>query len=121
MAFLKKLRAVDLQEIAKLASSRDEIDTPEEISLADMAGPGATQWRIASEEIVERIDMLSEEARAELIAVMWLGRGDSGDDFPALVTQAMQSSDSGDSRYLSSKAVLYKYVKKGAEKVGLAI
>ena len=121
MAFLKELKPNDIREIFSLAAARDEIERPEETTLADVLGPGGDAWRQASAKIVQRIDQLSDTARAELIALMWLGRGDSGDDFQDLVSHAMRSSDAGDSRYLSAKGVLHTYLRDGAEKAGVAI
>jgi hypothetical protein len=121
MAFLKELKPNDIREIVVLSAERDEIDRPEESTLADILGSGGDAWRQASAKIVQRIDLLSDTARAELIAVMWLGRGDSGDDFQELVSHAMRSSDIGDSRYLSGKGVLHTYLREGAEKAGVAI
>lgn len=119
MAFLDELKARDVQDIVSLAATRDQIERPEETTLADVFGPAGDEWRAASAKIVQRIDKLSDKARAELIALLWLGRGDSGDDF--LVRHAMQGRDAGDSRYVAGKSPLHQYLIDGAKKAGLAI
>ena len=118
---LKELTAQDIREIANIASARDQIDRPEEYKLGDTSGPAWDAWRAASANLATRIDSLSSQARAELTALAWLGRGDSGDDFAELVAHAIRSSDSGDSRYLAAKASLHTYLSDGARKLGVAI
>ena len=61
---------------------------------------------------------LSAEARHELVAVMWLGRGDSGDDFDALFDHVRESSDAGDIDYITEKAPsLPVYLERGLAKL----
>ena len=121
MAFLKELKPADIREIIALVAARDKIETPDEITLADVFGPGGEPRRAASLKIIQRIDQLSDQARAELIAIMWMGRGDSGDNFQELVVHAMQTTDAGDSRYISAKSTLHSYLVDGAKKSDVAI
>jgi hypothetical protein len=118
---LKELTAKDIQEIAGIASAREQIDRPEEYQLGETSGPAWDAWRAASASLAARIDSLSSHAKAELTALAWLGRGDSGDDFAELVAHAVRSSDSGDSRYLAAKTPLHTYLSDGARKLGVAI
>ncbi|MFC4728960.1 DUF3775 domain-containing protein [Coralloluteibacterium thermophilus] len=118
---LKELTANDIKEIAGIASVRAQIDRPEEYQLGETPSPAWDAWRAASANLAARIDSLSSLAKAELTALAWLGRGDSGDDFAALVAHAIRSSDAGDCRYLAAKTPLHTYLSDGARKLGVAI
>jgi hypothetical protein len=118
---LKELTAKDIREIVDIAGAREQIDRPEEYQLGEISGPAWDAWRTASANLATRIDSLSSHARAELTALAWLGRGDSGDDFAELVAHAVRSSDSGDSRYLAAKTPLRTYLTDGVRKLGVAI
>jgi hypothetical protein len=57
---------------------------------------------------------LSDDGRFELMALMWLGRGDSGNDFGALINRARENSSPGDIDYISEKAPsLPVYLERG--------
>src|SRR5258708_1010028 len=55
-------------------------------------------------DLDESLRTLSDDQRHELTALMWLGRGDAGNDFQALVREARAKSDSGDIDYIAEKA-----------------
>ena len=120
-AVLKELTKADIHEVMTLADAIDAIERPEEYTAADIGGPAWKEWQVASDKLAARIDALSDLARAELTALAWLGRGDSGDDFDALVLHVQRTSDSGDSRYLAAKSSLRAYLQDGTEKIGVAI
>jgi hypothetical protein len=118
---LKELTARDIQDIVNMASARDAIDRPEEYTLGEAIDPTAwSSWSLATGKLVARIDELSPEAVAELMAVAWLGRGDSGDDFNALVAHA-HSNLRDASKYLAAKSPLHTYLRDGAKKIGVAV
>jgi hypothetical protein len=69
----------------------------------------------------ERIDALADEARYELMAVMWVGRGDySAGQWDDAITQARAGSDAGDVDYISEKGPLHDYLAKGLYNLKLA-
>jgi hypothetical protein len=64
------------------------------------------------------LDQLSPDELAELIALMWLGRGDAGElpgDFPNLVSRAR--SEQFVPNYAASKAPLGRYLRSGLRKL----
>jgi hypothetical protein len=65
--------------------------------------------------LVELITGLSEPARAELIAVVWFGHGDS-DDFHELVSEANETSERRGVRYAVNEALS---VRRGLLRLGL--
>lgn len=73
-------------------------------------------------KLVSLIDNLDAEVRAELIAVMWIGRGD-GDakDFEKLKKHAKDYSDDGDANYMVAKKPLDEYLVRGAHMMKIGI
>ena len=62
------------------------------------------------------ITRLSLDTRSELIALMWLGRGDVEGTFSDLLQYARDHSDAGDIEYVADKSprlVLRKIIRKG--------
>lgn len=118
---LAALRPEEIREIAMLSRAMDNTDRPIEYTAADIGGPEWERWQEAKAVVIARIDALPKEARLELVALAWLGRGDSGDDFDALLAHARRSSDGGDSRYLASKAPLHQYLAAGAHRLGVTL
>lgn len=54
-------------------------------------------------KLVSLIDNLDPDVRAELIAVMWIGRGDgNANDFEKLKQHAIDTTDQGDAEYVVS-------------------
>src|ERR1700676_2065189 len=60
---------------------------------------------------------LEPKARLELIALMWIGRGDTDDDdFLSTVEEARRTSDAGDVDYVAAKGPLARYLRAGPER-----
>lgn len=71
-------------------------------------------------EIVKEIAGLSEREQAELVALMWLGRGDGEpEEWEALVQQAIDSRDAPTAKYLLDHPLLAEYWLDGFESLGL--
>lgn len=117
---LKELTAADIHEISELSCAIESIDRPEEYTLGDMDGPAWREWDVASERLISRIENLSDQARGELAALMWLGREDFS-DFDSALKYAQRSAGAGDSRYLAAKIDLDTHVQAGARIAGFAI
>jgi hypothetical protein len=72
-------------------------------------------------KIVSLIDNLEPEAKAELLAVMWIGRGDgTAKDFKFLKKHATEMSDMGDAEYATEKP-LDDYLSEGMKILGIKI
>lgn len=72
--------------------------------------------------LYQRVEKLAKDELMELTALMWLGRGDSGEravDWKELVCEAYAKSDEGDLVYVCSKTPLSEYLRDGLEKLGL--
>jgi hypothetical protein len=75
---------------------------------------------LSREEIIEEIEGLSPKERLELVALMWLGRGDGDvDDWLDMINQAAEREDAPTPRYLLSQPLIADYWEEGLEKLGL--
>lgn len=70
--------------------------------------------------LVNFVDALRPAERRELLALMWLGRGDNGEtaeDWPALKDEARRTSPNGDVLGLVGRNLLSNYLKSGLYKL----
>jgi Protein of unknown function (DUF3775) len=128
---LQHITVDDVQEIARLSKEAREaqdlllnkvrvMDKAEDEALISEQTLGTLDSLDVSlnspplDELKERLDALSDEARHELMAVMWIGRGDYvADEWDDALTRARAASDTGDVDYLSEKGPLHDYLSKG--------
>jgi hypothetical protein len=70
--------------------------------------------------LVKRILQLSSEAMAELLAIMWIGRGDEkAVDFDKLVSRANNDRDPNIDLDIASLKKLIRYINNGLQKLGI--
>lgn len=115
------------------------------IRLAEECYPNPDQWegasiRDAAEEIletfretgefhkpehialVERLKRLSHDELKELVALMWLGRGDAGEraeDWESLLEDASRELEHSPVAYVVEKMYLARYLRDGLEKLAI--
>ena len=67
----------------------------------------------------EIVNALSKEERTELLALVWLGRGEGVTlkDGESLIRHARNEDDEGTAEYLIEKALLADYIDKGLAKM----
>jgi len=68
----------------------------------------------------EIVNSLSKEERAELLALVWLGRGDEGvtvEDWDSALQRARKEDDEGTANYLIGKSPLAEYIDRGLKKM----
>ncbi len=81
-------------------------------------GVGLTEMDL---KLREYINSLSDDEKAELLAVMWIGRRDGGatvDDFEGAFTHAKSELDHV-GEYMTNKDPLAQYLKDGMQLLGL--
>jgi hypothetical protein len=79
-----------------------------------------TRGDLTREELREELEGLNERARAELVALMWVGRGDEeSENWEALVDMARERMDTPTPQYLLSEPLVGEYWADGAERLGL--
>lgn len=118
---LTELTLADIRDVISLSSARDAIDRLEEYTIGDAIDPAWNEWRAATKKLTERIDSLPARAKAELTALAWLGRGDSGGGFADLVAHATQSGVDDVGSYLAAKVPLHTYLRDGTAKLSIGI
>lgn len=115
------LRESDLIEIALLSAARDEVEKPDDYSLADWitapSGSPMDDVKKLRRQLQERIAQLDTLAINELTALVWLGRGEEG-SYDSLLAYAKTNVDSNPSSYLAAKTPLHQYLANGLRELG---
>lgn len=111
-----KAREYDMKEPSDIRSEEEDGDNPLGV-LEDRADdPTAVELR-------NWIDDLPDDEKAELVAIMWLGRGDDEDagTFPNLVEEASGRQQHGrrTAAYLLGTPQLGDYLEEGLDKLGI--
>ncbi len=110
-----KMRAVTL----------GDTDTPQDATESDL--PGAhhmilheeTETGLSREELVEEIDNMDPDHQHELVALMWVGRGDFGaEEWSDALALAAERADSPTSKYLLSHPMAADDIASGLEALG---
>ncbi len=92
----------------------DEADDGERIILEDFADDPTFQ------ELTEAIDDLNEQEAAELVALMWVGRGTyDAEDWDEALATAHQEATNATSAYLTGTPLLGDYLDDGLNAMGL--
>jgi Protein of unknown function (DUF3775) len=75
-----------------------------------------------AEELRDAIDGLNVDEREELLALMWLGRGDyDARSWPEALQQAREALSSTETEYLLGTPLLGDYLEEGVEALGLSL
>lgn len=70
-------------------------------------------------EVRAAIDELSQEQQVELVAIMWVGRGDFGpDEWESAVAQARDSWNERTADYLIGTPLVADYLEEGLDSLG---
>ncbi|WP_176439230.1 DUF3775 domain-containing protein [Puniceibacterium sediminis] len=112
---LFKMRAVSLGDEDTPRDARDNAQQGgHHITLAEEVGTDASR-----EELVEEIDGMDVEHQQELVALMWVGRGDFGaEEWADALALAAERSDSPSSKYLLSHPMAADEIASGLEELG---
>jgi hypothetical protein len=73
----------------------------------------------AGEELKEAIDVLNDDQRDEIVALMWVGRGDyTGEDWQDALHAARERRNGREASYLMGTPLLGDYLEEGAISLG---
>jgi hypothetical protein len=98
------------------ATGSDPVDDDERQILLD------TPDNPTEQELRDAIDGLGIPERQELLALMWLGRGDyDADSWPEALREAGESTIASVTDYLVSTPLLGDYLEEGASALGLSL
>lgn len=103
--------AADVDEAGSNPADDDErqilLDTPDNPS---------------EQELRDAIEGLNIDEREELLALVWLGRGDyDAQGWPEALRQARDSGNAGEARYLVGTPLLADYLEEGVSALGLSL
>jgi Protein of unknown function (DUF3775) len=74
------------------------------------------------QELVDAIDSLGDPERIELLALVWLGRGDyDKDEWPQALEEAASIHDPKETGYLVGTPLLGDYLEEGLAQLGYSI
>lgn len=120
MIELKHLRQIDIEAISSAARRLSANHPPSALGITLEHGLAKLEEskseRLALENVIRS---LSWDARFELIALIWFGRGDSPEPFTELVAEARREHDEHEVvEYIASKSsALPIYLRKGMERL----
>ncbi len=76
----------------------------------------------AEQELRDAIDSLNQDEREELLALVWLGRGDyDASTWPEALRQARDSAGATETGYLVGTPLLGDYIEEGVAALGLSL
>jgi len=74
------------------------------------------------QELHDAIDGLNIDEQEELLALIWIGRGDfARDEWPAAMAQARESRTGAEADYLIGTPLLADYLEEGVATLGLSL
>ena len=74
------------------------------------------------QELRDAIDGLNVDERQELLALLWLGRGDfDAEDWPDALRQARETMDANETEYFLGTPLLADYLEEGVDALGLSL
>lgn len=108
-----KAREFDVKEEGDIQQTEEDGDNPLGVLQDQADDPTAV-------ELASWISDLTESQQAELVALMWLGRGDDGpESFDELVAEAAGQQGTRTAPYLLGTPRLGDHLEEGLEKLGV--
>lgn len=112
-----RARELDVVEDDVPADEGDEGSNPVDEGFRQILVPHGDDPTLA--EISEAIEDLNEDEQAELVALMWLGRGDyTPSEWPEIVREARRRHTGPTASYLLGTPLLADYLHEGLVQMG---
>ena len=109
-----KAREFDVKEEGDISNTDDDGDNPLGVLEDTVDDPTV-------DELTSWISDLTETQQAELVALMWLGRGDDGpESFDELLAEARGQQGARTAPYLLGTPRLGDHLEEGLEKLGIS-
>lgn len=87
------------------------------VAILEATGDNPTE-----EELAAALNALDDEQRVEILALMWVGRGDfDRDEWPQALAQARDIHDEHETSYLISTPLLADYLEIGLDLLGYSL
>jgi hypothetical protein len=111
-----KAREFDAQDVVTDPDSGSNATDDNQASVLEAHSDDLTQ-----KELVAFINALSEEEQAELVALLWLGRGDGTlEDWDDLRDEAQRQHNNRTAAYLLGEPLLSDHLEEGLSQFGLS-
>ena len=111
-----KAREFDAQDVVTDPDSGSNATDDNEASVLEAHSDDLTQ-----KELVAFINALSDEEQAELVALLWLGRGDGTmEDWDDLRDEAQRQHNNRTAAYLLGEPLLSDHLEEGLSQFGLS-
>lgn len=82
----------------------------------------ASAENASGQELAAALDALNDDERIELLALMWVGRGDFGSkEWRAALMQAREIHNAAETDYLIGTPLLADYLEQGLETLGYPV
>lgn len=109
-------------KVRALMARQETADPDSGVEPGDEDGPAVLREQaddLSREEILEEIEGLEPGQRAELVALMWLGRGDAEkEDWRDTVRLAVEREEMPTGEYLLDNPLVAEYWAEGLDKLG---
>ena len=113
---IEKAREFDAEVPSDAEEGSNAADDAEREILLDTPDNPTTQ------ELRDAIDGLGIPERQELLALMWLGRGDyDAESWSEALQQARQTQSASETTYLLGTPLLGEYIEEGVSALGLSL
>lgn len=109
-----KAREFDAQDVVTDPDSGSNAADDKMVSVLEAHADDLTR-----KELIEFIAALSEDEQTDLVALMWLGRGDgTPEDWPDLRGEAQEQHNGRTASYLLGEPLLSDYLEEGLSQLG---
>lgn len=118
LAFIiEKAREFDAETAPVDSDSGSNPSDDNDVAILEDTGDNPT-----GEELVDAIDLLNDDQKAELLALMWLGRGDfDAAEWRQALAQARQTRDAHATGYLVGTPLLADYLEEALAALGYSL
>ena len=114
---IAKAREYDAEVLPVDEESGSNASDDGEVAILESTSDNPTR-----EELVAAINGLNEDELIEILALMWLGRGDfTKEEWPSALRLAHQRRDRREAEYLASTPLLPDYLEEGLSALGYTL
>ncbi len=112
-----KLRAIEAREPV---TDPNPGSNPTDDNMIDTLQDGAGD--LSALEFAKEVEGLDEQQQNELVALMWIGRGDSElEEWPDVVKLAAASRDTSTASYILGNPMAAEYLSEGLSRLGIEV
>jgi hypothetical protein len=112
-----KAREFDAEVAPVDSDSGSNPNDDSDVAILEATGDNPTERELAG-----ALDGLDDDQRIEILALMWLGRGDFGrDEWQEALAQARETHNAAETEYLMGTPLLADYLEEGLSVLGYSL